>query len=46
MSCHSFLSFELWDALERSNVPYAFYDRDSAEGAATRRMVELQMRLP
>ena len=26
-------SFQLRDALERNNVPYAFYDRDSAEGA-------------
>jgi thioredoxin reductase (NADPH) len=25
--------FELRDALERNNVPYAFYDRDSPEGA-------------
>ena len=27
------VSFELRDALERNNVPYAFYDRDSREGA-------------
>ena len=27
------VSFELRDALERNNVPYAFYDRDSPEGA-------------
>jgi thioredoxin reductase (NADPH) len=27
------VSFELRDALERNRVPYAFYDRDSAEGA-------------
>ena len=26
------VSFQLRDALERNNVPYAFYDRDSAEG--------------
>ena len=26
-------SYELRDALERNNVPYAFYDRDSPEGA-------------
>jgi thioredoxin reductase (NADPH) len=26
-------SFQLRDALERNNVPYAFYDRDSPEGA-------------
>jgi thioredoxin reductase (NADPH) len=26
-------SFQLRDALERNNVPYAFYDRGSAEGA-------------
>jgi thioredoxin reductase (NADPH) len=27
------VSFQLRDALERNNVPYAFHDRDSAEGA-------------
>src|SRR6478672_1450956 len=27
------VSFELRDALERNNVPYAFFDRDSPEGA-------------
>ena len=27
------VSFELRDALKRNNVPYAFYDRDSPEGA-------------
>jgi len=27
------VSFELRDALERNNVPYAFYDRDSPEGS-------------
>ena len=27
------VSFELRDALERNNVPYVFYDRDSPEGA-------------
>ncbi len=27
------VSFELRDALERNQVPYAFYDRDSPEGA-------------
>ena len=27
------ISFELRDGLERNNVPYAFYDRDSPEGA-------------
>ncbi len=27
------VSFELRDTLKRNNVPYAFYDRDSSEGA-------------
>src|SRR6266487_4485785 len=33
-------SFELRDALERNNVPYGFYDRDSPEGAELLRQLD------
>jgi thioredoxin reductase (NADPH) len=34
------VSFQLRDALERNNVPYAFYDRDSPEGAELLRQLD------
>ena len=34
------VSFELRDALKRNNVPYAFYDRDSPEGAELLRQLD------
>jgi thioredoxin reductase (NADPH) len=34
------VSFRLRDALERNNVPYAFYDRDSPEGAELLRQLD------
>ena len=33
-------SYELRDALERNNVPYGFYDRDSPEGAELLRQLD------
>ncbi len=33
-------SFELRDALERNNIPYGFYDRDSPEGAELLRQLD------
>ena len=34
------VSYELRDALERNNVPYGFYDRDSSEGAELLRQLD------
>jgi thioredoxin reductase (NADPH) len=34
------VSYELRDALERNNVPYGFYDRDSPEGAELLRQLD------